>query len=276
MKVLTYNIHGWRTPDGATNLGRVAEVIAASQADLVGLNEVFHPWPASEDDALMTLAARLGMGYAFGPTLAETQSPRNVPYGNALLSRWPILAYAAHRLPLTSGHEPRGLLEVRVMLPAGRPFTIYVIHLDHRSEAVRLTQWAAAQTWLSRERGRLHLVMGDFNALASSDYPTLETQAAVAHHNESREWVSPAFDLISQVLKAGYVDAFAYAGGQPGDGATWPNPQPERRIDYVLLPSAWAGDLASCRRFEHPLAGQTSDHLPVLAELHAPDKCATP
>ncbi len=267
MKVLTYNIHGWLTPDGAANLDLVAEVIAASGADLVGLNEVFHPWPAGDGPTLAALAQRLGMVYAFGPTLVEGQSPRNAPYGNALLSRWPILAYAAHRLPPTPGHELRGLLETRVLLPAGRSLTIYGIHLDHRSEAVRLTQWAAAQTWLGRERGRPHLVMGDFNALALSDYPTPDAQAAVARHNADQGWVPPAFDLVPRALKAGYADAFVQAGGQPRGGATWPNPQPERRIDYILLPQFWTGALVSCRRFEHPLAGQASDHLPVLAEF---------
>ncbi len=270
MKVLTYNIHGWLTPDGAANLDLVAEVIAASGADLVGLNEVFHPWPASDGPALAALAHRMGMAYAFGPTLVEGQSPRKTPYGNALLSRWPILAYAAHRLPPTPGHEPRGLLETRILLPAGRALTIYGVHLDHRLEAVRMTEWAAAQTWLGRERGRPHLVMGDFNALALSDYPTPDVQAAVARHNADQGWVPPAFDLVPQALKAGYMDAFVQAGGQPRGGATWPNPQPERRIDYILLPHFWTGALVSCRRFEHPLAGQASDHLPVLAEFREP------
>ena len=45
MKFLTYNVHGWLTPDGsASNVDLLVEVIAATGADLVGLNEVFHPW----------------------------------------------------------------------------------------------------------------------------------------------------------------------------------------------------------------------------------------
>ena len=176
MKVLTYNVHGWLTPDGgAANVGMLAEVIAATGADVVGLNEVFHPWHASAGPALKDLADSLGMTYAFGPTLPAQPAPTAVPYGNALLSRWPILAYATHHLAPTVSYGRRGLLETRVLLPSGQPFTVYVTHLDHRSEAIRLEQWASANAWLLRDRGRPHLLLGDFNALAVVDYPAPET-----------------------------------------------------------------------------------------------------
>ena len=37
MRILTFNIHGWRTPGGAPNLDAVGDVIAATGADVVGL-----------------------------------------------------------------------------------------------------------------------------------------------------------------------------------------------------------------------------------------------
>ena len=40
---MTYNIRGWRTMDDQPNLDAVGAVIASTQADIVGLNEVFHP-----------------------------------------------------------------------------------------------------------------------------------------------------------------------------------------------------------------------------------------
>jgi endonuclease/exonuclease/phosphatase family metal-dependent hydrolase len=61
------------------------------------------------------------------------------------------------------------------------------------------------------------------------------------------------------------VDAFARAG--QGEAPTWPSDRPERRIDYIFVPEVLASVLVSCRRWEHPLAVQASDHLPVLAEL---------
>jgi len=284
MKVLTYNVHGWRTAEGAPNVTQVAEVIAASGADLVGLNEVFHPQPVGQPTgqpagapALLDLAARLGMHWAFGPTQPAQGRPDSPhdhpPYGNALLSRWPVLAYAAHHLAPMTTYGKRGLLEVRVLPPSDRPLTVYVIHLDHRVEALRLEQWAAALTWLQRDRTRPHLLLGDFNALAATDYPSAEARERLAAYQQAQNWPVPAFDLIDQVQKAGYTDAygrFRQAAGAP-DGATFPAADPERRIDYIFASAAAAERLLACRPFDHPTARTASDHLPVLAEFAASD-----
>lgn len=263
VKVLTYNIHGWQTPTGQSNIDLVAEVIASSKADLVGLNEVLHPMSTPHGPALAVLARRLGMHFAFGPTVAASLQPDHPPYGNALLSRWPILAFAAHHLAPMTSYGKRGLLEVRVLLPDGRPFTVYVTHLDHRSEAVRLEQWAAAYTWLSRDRTRPHLLIGDLNALSESDYPTPDVLSQLMAYQADRGWPAPSFELMAQVLKAGYVDPLAACNGQ---APTYPAHAPERRIDYILLPRAWAARLGSCGRILSPEAQTASDHLPVYAE----------
>lgn len=266
MMVLTYNVHGWLTPDGdAANVDLLAEVIAATGADLVGLNEVFHPWHTSAGPALKVLSDSLGMAFAFGPTLPAHSAPDNVPYGNALLSRWPILAYATHHLSPTVSYGRRGLLEIRVLLPSGQPFTVYVTHLDHRSEAIRLEQWASATAWLLRDRGRPHLLLGDFNALAASDYREPGALERLKTYQAAQGWPAPSFALVDQVLKAGYVDAFDRAG--MGESATWPAAEPERRIDYIFLPGHWADALVRCCRWDRPEAQAVSDHLPVLAEF---------
>ncbi len=255
----------WRTPGDASNVDMLASVIAATRADLVGLNEVFHPFPSPDGPALEALARRLGMVYAFGPAQPSAPAPDDIPYGNALLSRYPILAYAAHILSPTVSYGRRGMLEVRVRLPSGRPFTVYVTHLDHRSEGIRLEQWSAASTWLSRDRGRPHLLLGDFNALAASDYREPGAPERLQAYQVAQGWPTPSFALVDQVLKAGYVDAFDRAGA--GECATWPAAAPERRIDYIFLPGHWADALLRCCRWDGPEAHAVSDHLPVLAEF---------
>jgi endonuclease/exonuclease/phosphatase family metal-dependent hydrolase len=89
--------------------------------------------------------------------------------------------------------------------------------------------------------------------------------AKLRERREAGGWPPPAFDVVTQVLKAGYVDAF----GQRGAGAstTFPADAPHMRIDYIFLPEVWADALVSCRRWEHPRALAASDHLPVLAEF---------
>ena len=270
MRILTYNIHGWRSPDpaGSFNLDALVEVIGDAQADLVGLNEVYHPFPASGGAALALLAGRLGMTFAFGPTLVAARSPTGIPYGNAVLSRWPIVAHAAHHLaagPKGATSEPRGLLEARLRRPDGRPFTFYVTHLDHRAEAIRLAQWRAASAWLGRDRERPHVVVGDFNALAACDFPTADAVAELQAWRATQGWPAAVFDLVSLVEKTGYRDVCAAIGG--GARATFPATAPRMRLDYIFAPDGAAGDILHCRRWEHPRTPAASDHLPVFAEL---------
>jgi endonuclease/exonuclease/phosphatase family metal-dependent hydrolase len=267
VKVLTYNVHGWIAPDGGPNVDRVAEVIARSGADIVGLNEVFHPVDAGASAALARLAETLGMTFAFGATQSSEPNPGHPPYGNAVLSRWPIMAHAAHHLAPAVLYGKRGLLEARILPPSGRPLTVYVTHLDHRSEEVRLAQWVSADTWLARDRGRFHLALGDFNALAASDYVAPGALERLAAYQQEQGWPVPSFDLIGRVVKSGYADAYCAAGGAEAGGATWPAGAPERRIDYIFLPRGSAASVRSCAPLDASFVTAASDHLPVLAEI---------
>lgn len=266
MRVLTYNVHGWQRPEGGPNVDLVAEVIEATAADLVGLNEVFYPEGGSPPPALERLAAKTGMHYAFGAT-QPSDPQKHPPYGNALLSRWPIMAHAAHHLAPVVSYGKRGLLECRVLAPSTGPLTVYVTHLDHRLEQIRLEQWSAANTWLLRDRNRPHLLLGDFNALAETDYPDSTGRERLAAYQAERGWPTPAFDLVGQVVRAGYLDSYAAAGHPAGAGATFPADSPERRIDYIFLPANWRNALKSCLPSTVGPVAAASDHLPVLAEV---------
>jgi endonuclease/exonuclease/phosphatase family metal-dependent hydrolase len=267
VRVLTYNVHGWLTADGQPNVELVGDVLAAVAPDIVGLNEVFHTPADPAGAALDVLAARLGMHYAFAAT-QPTDPDKHPPYGNALLSRWPVLAHAAHHLAPVVSYGKRGMLECRIALPSGLPLTVYVTHLDHRREQIRLEQWAAANTWLLRDRARPHLLMGDFNALAGSDYPDEASVAHLAEYQAEQGWPTPSFELVAQILKAGYIDSYAAAGHRAHSGSTFPTQMPERRIDYIFLPGPLRGALRSCTPYSESSIGAASDHLPVLAEIH--------
>ena len=187
-----------------------------------------------------------------------------------MLSRWPIMAHAAHHLAPAVSYGKRGLLEARIALPSGRSFTVYVTHLDHRSEAhprgavgrrptpgccviVAGPTWC----WVTSMRWRDSTTRRRTNALGSTAF------------QQERGWPVPAFDLVGRVLKAGYVDAFASAGGVAGAGLDLAcRHAPERRIDYIFLPASWASALRAVRAAARPgWPRPASDHLPVLAEL---------
>lgn len=267
LRVLTYNIHGWRNAAGQTDVAALARVIAASGADIVALNEVFHPLaaPGSDRAALDELAARLSMSYAFGVALTpQFAFAPLASYGNALLSRLPILAHAGHHLTPVEGHEQRGLLETRLLLADGRTtLSVYVTHLDHKSEAARLKQLAAVFQWTVRDRERPHLLMGDFNALSAGDFQ--ENQAAldrVLGDEGLNNLAADGMEVTARVRRRGYVDATR----QPAQ-PTFPVHDPLVRIDYIWASAPLADRVRSCRPWQTGETATASDHLPVLAEL---------
>ncbi len=273
MRVVTYNIRGWRTwPDGSSNFTRLVELLAEIQPDLIGLNEVFHPARETEraQPYLTALAAALDMEVAFGPCLRwpATQTLPERSYGNALLSRWPILASAAHHLADVPGKEQRGLLEARILAPGGGSFTVYVTHLDHTDETVRLEQLRSLRAWTVRDRSRPHLVMGDFNALSPWDWAgrDADLMQLVQAHPPSRYLLEETgMQVIPQMEKAGYVDAMRSLGIR-GGGTFIPAPVP-LRIDYVFLSSGLAPALRDAHIWMEPAGTEASDHRPVVVDL---------
>ena len=278
MRIVTYNIHGWRTADNQPNHTAVGDVLAALNADIIGLNEVYYPRPApgSDTPALEALAARLGLHFVFGPCLrwpAQDDMPAEA-YGNALLSRWPIIANAAHHLTskeedpqrLLDTREQRGLLEGRIQLPGGDTFTAYSIHLDHTDEEARSIQLRVARTWLQRDRSRPHVVMGDFNAISLWDFAGREADldAIAAHHSGHNLTNRPAGpQVIAQMEKAGYVDIYRQFNA-PGE-RSYTTSTTAIRIDYIFASQALAGQATGCAIWCE--ADGVSDHRPVWAEF---------
>ena len=274
MRLVTYNIHGWRTAQGRPNLDAVGEVLAATRGDIIGLNEVFYPRVVNSDSrpALEALADRLGMHFVFGPCLrwpAQDNMPGDA-YGNALLSRWPILASAAHHLTPVPDKEQRGLLEARIALPNGRAFTIYVTHLDHTSEEARLVQLRALRTWTVRDRNRPHAVVGDFNAIAAWDHAAapdgLGHLACTPKGQNLAHAAQGGPQVVGQMLKAGYVDAYAQVGA-PGAQSYIAEIDPVIRIDYIFLSASLAPALTECEIWQEAPGQEASDHRPVVAEF---------
>lgn len=278
MRIVTYNIHGWRTVDDEPNLTGVTGTLLALKPDIVGLNEVYYPRVVAGSDkpALEALAERLQMHFVFGPCLrwpAQDDMPADA-YGNALLSRWPIAANAAHHLTskeedpqrLLDAKEQRGLLEGRILLPNGDTFTAYSVHLDHTDEEVRSIQLRVARSWLGRDRNRAHVVMGDFNAISLWDFADrdadLDTLSAHSTgHNLTNRPAGP--QVIAQMEKAGYVDLYRQFNA-PGE-RSYIRSQTAIRIDYIFAGGPLAGKATGCGIWLE--ADEVSDHRPVWADF---------
>jgi endonuclease/exonuclease/phosphatase family metal-dependent hydrolase len=277
MRIATYNIHGWRTQDGAPNLDWVAATLAATKADIIGLNEVYYPRvvEGAAEPGLEALAARLGMTFVFGPCMrwpAQDNLPAEA-FGNALLSRWPIIASAAHHLTPVPDKEQRGLLEGRILLPDKRTFTVYVTHLDHTDEEARLVQLRAARTWMQRDRNRPHIVMGDFNAISPWDADARPDILAALRAHPLGRTLAPeekGLRVIAQMEKAGYVDAYRLFG-EPGAQTFIPAEDAPIRIDYIFASRPLAAGIRDCAIWHEPPGEEASDHRPVVADVDPPD-----
>ncbi len=266
MKIVTYNIRHWENREGASNLHQLLHVLRDADADIIGLNEVLHPFPSPDPDlsALAYLARELGMEMAFGPAFQPTNAfhlPK-VMSGNALLSRWPILASAAHHLTPVIRNQ-RGLLETRVLLPDNRTLTIYVTHLEGKSEEVRIEQTRSLLSWTIRDRNKPHVLMGDLNTYHPDDVADEAKLNAFRAKAEARGFRFFQAKVIPMLLKQGYVDAC-----EQHPHPTWDTEDELwARIDFILLSKPLAPALRACRTLHTPQALNASDHLPVLVEL---------
>jgi endonuclease/exonuclease/phosphatase family metal-dependent hydrolase len=124
LRIASYNIHCCRGGDGRVDVARVAQVIGEIGCDTVGLQEVDNQ-PGDRHDSMQLdfLAHATQMEALAGHTIVRHEGH----FGNALLTRRPVLAVRRHVLSFAS-REPRGALDVDLEV-AGRLVRVIVTHL---------------------------------------------------------------------------------------------------------------------------------------------------
>ena len=113
VRLVTFNTHHGVGVDGRHDLPRLATVLAAADADLICLQEVDRYYgDRSEDvDQALLLSRALDMQLAWGPAIDEPRREKGLrrQYGNALLSRLPILVSDVHHAYAAELVHPDGL-----------------------------------------------------------------------------------------------------------------------------------------------------------------------
>ncbi|XEC97360.1 endonuclease/exonuclease/phosphatase family protein [Paenibacillus tarimensis] len=237
VRIVTFNMHHGRGMDGKLNLNRTARLLEQCEADLIALNEVdrYFSRRSGYVDQISWLAKQLDMYWAFGAalTLRRKQSGIIRQYGNALLSRYPILSettHAFHKKPFA--FEGRSLLEVDIAVH-GTPFKIFVTHLSlnpySRNKQIKSIIGLIARVECACT------VMGDWN---------------LSHR--SRTWKT-----VTAYLK----DACAEIG--PGECGTFPSIYSKWQLDYIFVSKNIQVKEARVIRID-PGA---SDHLPLSATI---------
>ena len=160
LRVATFNIHHGVGADGRLDLARTADVISATGASVVGLQEVDRALSARSGwvDQAAWLGERLGMDVVHGATIDRDPPDPSMPdgprrrYGNALLSAHPVRSWQAVRLPGDPRREARGLVDAVVDV-GGTTVRVAVTHLQNRSRGTRREQAAHVVDLLGGRRG---------------------------------------------------------------------------------------------------------------------------
>lgn len=235
--VMTYNIHHGEGYDEVFDLARIANVIRGSGADIVGLNEVdwnFHSRSEFLKEAKV-LADEFGMHFVFGETLDRGDGQY---YGNAILSRYPILTSKNHQLYYYEGSEQRGCLEAAIETPLGR-FNVFSTHLDNSSSDGLAVQ---VDDLLDITAGKDHVIlMGDFN--------------------QQTPRYSPDSQLRDIMLR------YSYAYSIAGVGEPWTIVGSNIKFDFIFVSSEFYRLIKKCKVISTGDAALASDHYPVVMEL---------
>jgi endonuclease/exonuclease/phosphatase family metal-dependent hydrolase len=269
VRVVTYNIHKWRTIGDQPNFGLLADLLKRIDADVVGLNEVLHPVSTEAGAALSWLAEELGMHFGF----AAREPRRRLGHsstggsGNALLSRFPLVSVGWGLFGPIPEKKHRGFLEARLDQGLGRTCTVVCTHLDHTEECTRQSQFGDPLAWYEQTGGRPDLIIGDCNCVHPREYDwrpkafdALSTHPVAGHLANGPDGPQ----LTSQIEQAGYVDALIQRGIL-GGGTFIPAQEPVR-VDYIWLRSDWASRLNHAGIVAEPAGQEASDHRPVVAE----------
>ena len=160
LKLVCFNI--WHNQgDWAARLPLLVAAIRAADPDVIALQEVLEDAAVGLPNQARTIADALG-GYEMHFVSTDPEgAPRR--YGNAILSRLPVLAHDSRKLePLD---DYRTAIRARISQD-GRPVDVVNTHLAWKPEQapVRAQQIADLMAWLPQD-GTPLVVMGDFNAV---------------------------------------------------------------------------------------------------------------
>jgi len=235
--VSSYNIHRGLGLDRRLDVDRIASVIAEIGPDVIGLQEVIREQGIAHQDQAAYLADQLGMKLVMG----VTRSYRGGTYGNAVLSRLPVLGWAACDLS-HGAREPRACLRVDLDVD-GSPLHVFNCHFglalrERRQQVDLLARFIRDAAALAGPR----VVMGDFN----------EWHPGPVSRKLKREFSSPMRRMRR----------------------THPAPFPLFALDRLY----WDVELEGREFHVHVsrLARVASDHLPIVATLGVRLSARTP
>ena len=263
LRIAAYNIaHGRGTASSNWQLRQldahrdrlkaIGKLLRDERLDIVVLNEVDFDsvWTGHVNQAEV-IAEEGGFPFRAEQRDVDAAVPfASVRFGNALLSRYPIIE--ANRVGFGGDSTWRELLGARkrallceIALPRELSIRVLAVHFPVHSERVRV-QWAKSIATLRSTTGPPLVVAGDFNS-TPVDFPcaTLDPEGTTA---------------MSVVLESGQWKTLP-TGKPSSEDLTFSTMKPESVIDWILIPPSWK--ILS----KKVMGGQLSDHYAVVMEV---------
>ena len=238
LKVITYNIHRAIGVDRRFRPERVVRILRHYEADVVLLQEVDEGAPRSRELNLAKELARAA-GYPHF-ALGHNVSLRKGRYGNATLSRFPILRERNIDLSVAQSWIRRGCQHTSVQV-GGRTLEVFNLHLGlSAKERLQQIELLSRSHEFRVGEAAPMVVGGDFNDWRSLLWPTFTNGF-------------------------GFLCATDSQTGRRGAIATYPSFSPQGGLDRLYYRGPLR--LLSSRRCRLQISRLASDHLPVIAEF---------
>ncbi|MGX5817225.1 endonuclease/exonuclease/phosphatase family protein [Chitinophaga lutea] len=236
LRLMQYNMRHGEGTDGVVNLQRIADVIRASKAQVVVLNEIDRNYDPRSNyvDQLAWLASELGMYYEFqkttwkSPIAASGNKERQ--FGHGVLSKYPIGDSSQQGRWIYADYSTHymGLLKVRISVNAN-PLYVYITNLGSTA-AERLSQAQEMMSYVTPPNHTWKVIAGTISDIPGS---------------------APVGEIT-----ASFTDVFS---GQTA--YTYPANAPDRRVDYIFVKSPVAASNASV------ISSLASTHLPIICDI---------
>ena len=205
IKIMSYNIqHCLNFKTRKIDYDLMADTIKKCGADIIGLQEVRNKGKSKDyKEQAKIIAEKLGFYYYFAEAIRF--SGKN-PYGNALISRYPITAAQTILLPDPQIKQYNGYYETRCLLKAtvdvGSELDVLVSHFGLNPDE----QKNAVDTVVSNIKLERLVLMGDFNVQPNN----------------------PILEPITQKL---YDTAYKFSSPK----LSFPSDVPTVKIDYIFV-----------------------------------------
>ncbi len=229
MKIMSFNTqHCLNYLEQKIDFNIMAQAIKRCDADIVGLNEMRGKGTHPEFDSQCEILASLtGLKSVY---FAKAIDFKRGPYGNGLISKYPIIKAETIPVPDPKVKKYKGYYETRCLLKAklSNGLTVLVIHFGLNPDE----QENAVKTVMENLASKKCVLMGDFNVLPDNE--------------------------LLKPIRERMVDTAKFFNGEK---LSFPSDNPNRKIDYIFV----SPDIKVISADIPPIVA--SDHRPHVAKV---------